>query len=252
MSSNIVKVGTRGSFLALTQTRTVIKQLSEKFPKYEFELVTISTAGDVDRVTALDKIGGIGLFTKKIEHELLDKNIDVAVHSAKDLPSVMTDGLVIGAVPVRFPGEDAWLSRDGLKLAEVPSGTIVGTGSPRRQAQLRHLRPDLEVRDIRGNIETRLRKMKEGPYRAVLMARAGLERGGFADEITELLDPEQFVPAPGQGALAIQIRSGDDRLQEITARCRGARSILKECFWPGFRPDALRLSAGRPDWRTIR
>jgi len=102
MSSNIVKVGTRGSFLALTQTRTVIKQLSEKFPKYEFELVTISTAGDVDRVTALDKIGGIGLFTKKIEHELLDKNIDVAVHSAKDLPSVMTDGLVIGgALPRR-------------------------------------------------------------------------------------------------------------------------------------------------------
>ena len=217
MSSNIVKVGTRGSFLALTQTRTVIRQLSEINPDVQFELVTISTAGDVDRVTALDKIGGAGLFTKKIEQELLAGDIDIAVHSAKDLPSVMTDGLVIGAVPERFPVEDVWLSCDGMKLAETPPGTVVGTGSPRRQAQLRYLRPDLEVQDIRGNIETRIRKMKEGDYGAVLMARAGLERGGFAGEITEILDPDKFVPAPGQGALAVQIRAGDDRLGQITA-----------------------------------
>ncbi|MFZ5979069.1 MAG: hydroxymethylbilane synthase [Candidatus Zixiibacteriota bacterium] len=217
MSSHIVKVGTRGSFLALTQTRTVIQQLSEKNPELQFELVIINTAGDIDRVTALDKIGGAGLFTKKIEQELLAGNIDIAVHSAKDLPSVMTAGLTLGAVPVRLPGEDAWLSRDGMKLTEVPSGTVVGTGSPRRQAQLRYLRPDLEVHDIRGNVETRLRKMKEGPYQAILMARAGLARAGFSGKITEILDPEKFVPAPGQGALAVQIRAGDLRLRAVTA-----------------------------------
>jgi hydroxymethylbilane synthase len=202
--------------LALWQANRVMALLQEKNPGIRFELVTITTSGDTDGVSALEKIGGTGLFTKKIEQALLDKTVDIAVHSAKDLPSVMTAGLEVGAVPERAPCEDVWLSREGKKLPFIDAGSTVGSGSPRRRAQLLHMRPDLKVADIRGNVETRLNKMQEGRYDALIMARAGLERLGFGEAVTEILDPERFVPAPGQGSLLVQVREDDDYCRTLT------------------------------------
>jgi len=214
--------------LALWQASHVMALLKEKNPEVQFELVIIKTSGDADRVTALEKIGGTGLFTKKIEQELLDKSIDIAVHSAKDLPSVMTEGLVIGAVPDRAPCEDVWLSREGKKLPLISAGSTVGSGSPRRRAQLLHMRPDLKVEDIRGNVETRIRKMREGQYDALIMARAGLERLGYQEVITEILEPDRFVPAPGQGSLVVQVREDDSFCGELTGTINrpGAHRML--------------------------
>ena len=228
MSQNLVKIGTRGSRLALWQANLIMALLKEKNPGTQFEPVIIKTSGDADRITALEKIGGTGLFTKKIEQELLDKSIDIAVHSAKDLPSVMTEGLVIGAVPDRAPCEDVWLSREGKKLPFISAGSTVGSGSPRRRAQLLHMRPDLLVEDIRGNVETRIRKMREGLYDALLMARAGLERLGLQDVITEILEPDRFVPAPGQGSLVVQVREDDSFCKELTGAINrpGAHRML--------------------------
>ncbi|MBN1213598.1 MAG: hydroxymethylbilane synthase [candidate division Zixibacteria bacterium] len=228
MSQNLVKIGTRGSRLALWQASHVMALLKEKNPGIKFETVIIKTSGDTDRVTALEKIGGTGLFTKKIEQELLNNTIDIAVHSAKDLPSVMTGELTIGAVPDRAPCEDVLLSRDGKKLPFISAGAIIGSGSPRRRAQLLHMRPDLKVTDIRGNVETRIKKMQEGQYNALIMARAGLERLGYSDIITEILEPDRFVPAPGQGALVVQVREDDDFCKELTGTVNrpGAHRML--------------------------
>ncbi|MEW5925455.1 MAG: hydroxymethylbilane synthase, partial [Candidatus Zixiibacteriota bacterium] len=177
-SKKIYKIGTRGSKLALAQTTQVMEYLKKLHPDVDFKIEIIKTEGDQDATTALDRMGGVGVFTRKIEQELLDGNIDLAVHSAKDLPSVMTDGLEIGAVPVRESCSDAWISRDGSSIHEIQAGAIVGTGSPRRRAQLLCMRPELTVEDIRGNVDTRLKKVKEGQYDAVLMAHAGLKRSG--------------------------------------------------------------------------
>ncbi len=210
MPDQVYKIGTRASRLALAQTGQVAAQLARLNPNVHFETVTITTEGDADRRTALENLGGQGLFTKRIEQALLDHEIDIAVHSAKDLPSVMTEGLLLAAVPERESACDAWLGSSGTKLADVRPGAVVGTGSPRRRAQLLNHRPDLKVEGIRGNVDTRLRKLSEVKYDAIIMAHAGLIRAGLADQITELLDPEAFIPAPGQGALAIQTRIDDD------------------------------------------
>jgi len=210
MPDQVIRIGTRASRLALTQTGQVAAQLVQLNPNVRFETVTITTEGDADHNTALKKLGGQGLFTKRIEKALLDHEINIAVHSAKDLPSVMTEGLTLAAVPERESVCDAWLCTSGEKLREIRSGAVVGTGSPRRHAQLLHLRPDLKVEGIRGNVDTRLRKLSEGRYDAIIMAHAGLIRAGLDEHATELLDPEVFVPAPGQGALAIQTRADDE------------------------------------------
>ncbi|WP_298459039.1 hydroxymethylbilane synthase [uncultured Cellulomonas sp.] len=200
-----VRVGTRASTLALTQTGTVADSLAAAGP-LRTELVRITTDGD--RLTgSLVALGGTGVFVTALREALLDGRCDVAVHSLKDLPSAPADGLVLGAVPDREDPRDALCARDGLTLATLPPGARVGTGSPRRAAQLRAARPDLVLLDIRGNVDTRLRRVAPGDLDAVVLARAGLARLGRLDAVTDLIDVGTMAPAPGQGALAVEVRA---------------------------------------------
>jgi hydroxymethylbilane synthase len=199
-----LRLGTRGSALALAQATLVADLLGGA------QIVTVSTAGDRDQRRRYDQIAdGRGVFTRDIERELLEGRIDAAVHSAKDLTGDMPEGLVIGAVPERDDPRDAccgpWRS-----LAEIPSGASIGTSSARRAALLRELRPDLQVVPLRGNVDTRLRKLDAGQADAILLAAAGLRRLGLEERIGFCLDPHQFVPEAGQGALAVQVRAGEE------------------------------------------
>ncbi|QTE29456.1 hydroxymethylbilane synthase [Pengzhenrongella sicca] len=202
-----IRVGTRASALALTQTGHVAAVL-EAAPGLSAELVRITTDGD--RLTgSLVALGGTGVFVTALRDALLDGRCDVAVHSLKDLPTGAAAGLVIAAIPERADPRDALCARDGLTLAELPAGARVGTGSPRRAAQLLAARPDLAVVDIRGNVDTRLRRVAPGDLDAVVLAAAGLARLGRLAAATELLDPAVMSPAPGQGALAVEARAAD-------------------------------------------
>jgi hydroxymethylbilane synthase len=207
--ARILTIGSRGSQLALWQAQFVAALLERRGVTTRIEI--IKTTGDHLQTASLVQAGGKGLFTKEIEEALLTGTIDVAVHSLKDLPTEGREDLVIAAIPDREDPRDAIL---GSALKNVPHGALVGTSSGRRAAQLRLLRPDLQIQPIRGNIDTRLRKLKEGQYDAVLLAAAGLRRLGLAHEISEILSPQQMCPAPGQGALAIQTRV-DDPAREI-------------------------------------
>jgi len=202
-----VRVGTRASALALTQTRMVAALLAAE-GGLAVELVRITTEGD--RLTgSLVNLGGTGVFVTALRDALLDGRCDVAVHSLKDLPTGAADGLTIAAVPERADPRDALCARDGLTLATLPPGSRVGTGSPRRAAQLLLARPDLVVVEIRGNVDTRLHRVAPGDLDAVVLAAAGLARLDRLDAATELLDPELMAPAPGQGALAVEARTAD-------------------------------------------
>src|SRR5450759_3118081 len=196
-------IASRGSQLALWQARWVAAQLSAA--GHECRIEIIKTTGDKITGVPLAKVGTKGLFTKEIEEALLDGRADLAVHSLKDLPTELPEGLVLAAVPEREDPRDAMV---GKKLAGLPPGAKVGTSSLRRAAQLRRLRPDLQVESIRGNLDTRLRKLDEGQYDAILLAAAGLKRLGWGDRIAELLSPDEMCPAVGQGALAIETRAG--------------------------------------------
>jgi hydroxymethylbilane synthase len=198
-------IASRGSQLALWQARWVSAQLSAAGEECRIEI--IKTTGDKITDVPLAKVGTKGLFTKEIEEALLDGRAHLAVHSLKDLPTELPEGLVLGAVPQREDPRDAVV---GCKLEDLPLGAKVGTSSLRRAAQLRQLRPDLLVESIRGNLDTRLRKLDEGQYDAILLAAAGLKRLGWGDRIAEILSPEQMCPAVGQGALAIETRAGFD------------------------------------------
>ncbi len=217
MSKRKIHIGTRGSRLAMAQTGHVIRDLSGGNPDVACEIIQISTSGDRDQAAALSTLGGYGIFTKQIEQELLDRKIDLAVHSAKDLPAAMTDLLVIAAVPTRAPVNDVLIARDGRSLSDLPPGSVVGTSAPRRRAQLLNQRPDLVINDIRGNVETRLGKLERGDYDAIVMAHAGLERVGLLPGSAEPLSPDEFLPAPGQGALVIQGRADDQWILDIAA-----------------------------------
>lgn len=209
-------VGSRRSNLALTQTKWVIEQLKKAGAKNEFEIKEIVTKGDRILDVTLSKVGGKGLFVKEIEQAMFDKKIDFAVHSMKDMPAVLPEGLVISSIPVREDYRDAFISKRNLKLAELPAGAIIGTSSLRRGAQILAARPDLEIKWIRGNIETRLRKLNEEAYDAIILAVSGMKRVGMDEAlITEYLEPEVCVPAVGQGALAIECRKDDAELREI-------------------------------------
>jgi hydroxymethylbilane synthase len=207
-------IGTRGSQLALWQAHWVEHQLQGRGIATRIEI--IKTTGDKITDVALAKVGASaglkGVFTKEIEEALLGSEIDLAVHSLKDLPADLDERLALGAIPERADPRDALAGRT---LEELPPGARVGTSSLRRAAQLRHLRPDLLVENIRGNIDTRLRKLDEGLYDAILLASAGLHRMGWQDRIAEILDPQVMAPAIGQGALGIEIRAGDDATREI-------------------------------------
>ncbi|CAN5166491.1 hydroxymethylbilane synthase [soil metagenome] len=205
-----LRVGTRGSALAIAQTNTVASALAAKSGQAP-EIVTISTEGDRS-TESLASLGGTGVFASALRDALLAGEVDVVVHSLKDLPTAPHPGLVIGAVPKRVDARDALCARDGLTLDTLPAGARVGTGSPRRAAQLRARRPDLEVLDIRGNVDTRLGKVASGEYDAVILAAAGLDRLKRLDAVTEYLGLDGWPTAPGQGALAVEVRWGDERL----------------------------------------
>lgn len=209
----LLRLGTRRSALATAQAQLVADALAE-VAGVPVELVPITTYGDRTQREAqpLETIGGTGVFVTELRRALLAAEVDLAVHSYKDLPTADHDGLTIGAVPPRADPRDALVARDGLTLGELPQGARVGTGSPRRAAQLRALDLGLSIEPIRGNVDTRLRAVAEGQYDAVVLARAGLQRLGRANEATEVLDPIQVLPAPGQGALAVECRSADAEL----------------------------------------
>jgi len=210
---NII-VGSRQSTLALTQTNQTVQLLQELCTKeklnYTFEVKPIVTRGDRILDVTLSKVGGKGLFVKEIEEALFNSDIDLAIHSMKDMPFELPEGLMIGAVPRREDPRDCLISREGKSLSELPQGARIGTSSLRRAAQLQAYRPDLQIESIRGNIDTRLRKLVEEGFDAILLAAAGLHRMGWQDRITEYLAPEICLPAVGQGALAIECRSDDN------------------------------------------
>ncbi len=212
---NIV-VGSRRSNLALTQTEWVIEELKKITNDYTFEVKKIVTKGDRIQNVTLSKVGGKGLFVKEIEQAMYDHEIDLAVHSMKDMPSEMPEGLTIGCIPEREDHRDAYIANDHVKLDDLPNGAVIGTSSLRRGAQLLAYRPDLEIKWIRGNIETRLRKLKEEDYDAIILAAAGLKRVGWDPKIvTEFLEPEVCLPAIGQGALALECREDDQELIDL-------------------------------------
>jgi hydroxymethylbilane synthase len=213
-----LRVGTRGSALARIQTQAVVDALGAPA-----EIVPIVTAGDRS-AAPLEQIGGTGVFVSALRAALVGAEIDVAVHSYKDLPTAPCDGVTIAAVPVREDPRDALVARDGLMLAELPPGSRVGTGSPRRAAQLRALGLGLVIEPIRGNVDTRLRRVAEGALDAVVLALAGLRRLGRDGDVTEILDPIQVLPAPAQGALAVECRASDPTAQDLLSTVDDADS----------------------------
>lgn len=264
-------VGSRKSKLAMTQTHWVIQQLKQKNPHLVVEIEMITTKGDRMLDVSLSKVGGKGLFVKEIEHALLEKRIDFAVHSMKDLPSQMPEGLVIAAIPRRENPFDALITLNGQTLDELPDGAVIGTSSLRRQSQVLAYRPDLMIKPIRGNIDTRLKRLAQGELDGILLAVAGLMRMGWENRITQELPLSLMVPAVGQGALAIQCREDDqemiDLLQSIhdkeTARCvRAERAFLfsfqGDCHLPiaGYahkEGQLIRLTGlvGHPDGKKV-
>jgi hydroxymethylbilane synthase len=214
---SLIRIATRASDLALVQARYVAARL-EKELGAKTEIVPVKTTGDRIQTVSLAKIGGKGLFVKEIEEALLDRRADVAVHSAKDLPAVLAEGLVLVAFPERADFRDALVSRkSGSRLEALPNGARVGTGSARRAAQLKLSRPDIEIEPLRGNVPTRLRKLVDQELDAVILACAGLDRLGFGDQIDERISPEWMLPAVAQGALALESRGGESLCDDLAA-----------------------------------
>lgn len=221
-----VVLGTRASALARAQTEQVIALLAAAWPDLACETKVISTAGDRTQASGqpLPEIGGKGLFTSELERALREGEIDLAVHSLKDLPTEDSEGVVVGAVGAREDARDCVVARAGGSLADLAESAVVGTSSLRRGAQLRALRADLDVRSIRGNVDTRIEKVRTGEYDAVVLAAAGVRRLGLEDAVTEWLDAEAMLPAPGQGALAIQCRPGDEPILALLAQVDDPRA----------------------------
>ena len=218
MAGRLIRIGTRASQLARWQADHVQSLLAAAYPEAGLEQVLISTIGDRETGVPLASFGGVGVFTKEIEAALLDGRIDVAVHSLKDLPTAQPDGLALGAILEREDPRDAFVARGVKRLDDLPTGARVATSSVRRRAQLLHRRPDLEIVSIRGNVPTRLRKLDGEELDAVILATAGLKRLGLDGAITEKLSPETMLPAPGQGAVAVELRAdGDDELARMVA-----------------------------------
>jgi hydroxymethylbilane synthase len=223
MSVQPIRVGTRASTLARTQSGHVAQALRARLGR-EVVMVEVTTEGDVSRAP-LAAIGGTGVFVGALRDALLRGEVDIAVHSLKDLPTSPHPDIAVAAVPLREDPRDVVVARDGLTLGELPAGARVGTGSPRRAAQLRALGLGFDVVAIRGNVDTRIRKVATGDVDAVVLARAGIARLGRMDEVTEVLDPLQMLPAPGQGALAVECRAADTELEaEVRAAIDDART----------------------------
>lgn len=212
----MVRVATRASALALCQSAWVMDRLRLAWPDLRIDVVTASTPGDRDKQTPLTSLGQ-GVFVSGVEQLLLDGEADIAVHSLKDVPTILTPGLELAAFPPREDPRDGLVCRAGRDLASLPAGAAVGTGSPRRAAQLLALRNDLNVSPVRGNLDTRLRKLRDGQFDALVLAVAGLARLGRTDELDQIFDVDECTPATGQGALAVQCRSDDDRARALVA-----------------------------------
>lgn len=242
MNKRTLVIGSRGSRLALWQAEWVKAQLAAQHARVEIRIDVIKTTGDVLKNAPLSIIGGRGVFTKELEEALRDKRIDLAVHSLKDLPTRLPDELCIAAITEREDPRDALILRADLRsqnftLQTLPEGSIVGTSSLRRLAQLNYLRPDLRIKEVRGNVDTRLRKLDAGDYDAIILAAAGLRRLGFTERISAALEPIEMLPAVGQGALGIETRSDDKLTIELlttldhaqTRRaCLAERALLRE------------------------
>ena len=223
-----IRIGTRGSPLALAQAHMVRTALAAQNGVAEdaIELVTIRTSGDRIQDRPLSEAGGKGLFTKEIEEALLAGTIDLAVHSAKDMPTLLPEGLMLAACLPREDVRDAFISRKAASLRDLPQGAVVGTASLRRQAMVKRLRPDVSVVPLRGNVGTRIRKLEAGEVDATLLALAGLKRLGLADKATALLDVDEFLPAVGQGAITIEARADDARTRELLAKIDHAHTSV--------------------------
>jgi hydroxymethylbilane synthase len=222
-----LRIGTRGSPLALWQAHEVQARLAAAHgvAPEAIAITVIKTSGDIIQDRPLSEVGGKGLFTKEIEQALSDGRIDLAVHSSKDMPTVLPDGLMLAACLPREDVRDAFISRKAATLAALPRGAVVGTASLRRQAMVKRLRPDLQVVSFRGNVETRLKKLADGVVDATLLALAGLKRLGRADAATSILDVDAFPPAVGQGAIGIETRADDRRTRDLVARIGDADTL---------------------------
>ena len=218
-------IGTRQSLLALWQSNHIAALLRKEYPECEVVLKKIVTKGDRILDVPLAQIGGKGLFTKEIEEDLLDGTVDLAVHSLKDMPTVLPEGLCLTAITERANVGDAFVSNKYATFEELPLGSVVGTSSLRRKAQLLAKRPDLEIRDLRGNVDTRLRKLDEGLYDAIILAAAGLERLGHGDRISSLIPADVCLPAVGQGALAIEARTADKEVRDMLSFLEGGCQV---------------------------
>jgi hydroxymethylbilane synthase len=215
MAFPVLRIGTRGSRLSLRQTELVAEALRRIAPRVILEVTIIHTAGDRAPEVPLEHLEGIGFFAGELETALLDRRCDLAVHSAKDLPTALHRELCLAAIPPRADSRDVLISRDGLSLARLPRGARVATSSLRRSAQIRNHRPDLVTVSIRGNLDTRIAKLERGEAEALCLAGAGLVRLGWEGKVTEWLPPEIMLPAPGQGALAVEVRRSDEALIEL-------------------------------------
>ena len=230
-----VVVGTRGSKLALTQTNWVIDQLKERNPQVEFEVKIIKTKGDLIQHLSLDKIGDKGLFVKEIEQQLLDKEIDIAVHSMKDMPSTLPAGLRFAGTPEREDPRDVLILKEGYKnIDDLPRGAKIGTGSKRRKYQLLKYRPDLEIVPIRGNIDTRIQKIKDENLDGIVLAAAGMIRAGMTEQISYYFPVDLMVPAPAQGALAIEIRENDLEIESLVNSIKDEVTQVRVAAERGF------------------
>jgi len=211
-----LRIGSRGSKLALWQANFIRDELA-RIHRETAEIIIIKTSGDRFQQAGVNQVGTKGVFVKELEDALLESRVDLAVHSMKDVPTEVAMGLLFPAIYRREEVRDCLIAREGRKFKELPLGARLGTSSLRRQAQLRYVRPDLEVRELRGNVDTRLRRLEEGRYDAIVLAKAGLDRLGCSDRITDIFSTEVMLPAAGQGALGMECRADDKRVAELLA-----------------------------------
>jgi len=222
-----LKIGTRGSALALTQTRWVAERLKQRYPELAVEIVVIKTGGDIMQDISLVKIGGKGVFVKEIEDALLRGDIDMAVHSMKDVPAELPEGLYIGVIPKREDPRDVLIAGENRKIEALPHGARIGTGSLRRGMQLRRLLPDVQIVPLRGNLDTRIRKIEQEGLDGIIVAAAGIRRMGWVHRVSQFIPAEVMLPAIGQGALAIETRTADPSLVEMLAFLNDAATWME-------------------------
>jgi hydroxymethylbilane synthase len=216
-SMHKITVGTRESILALAQTGIIVKRLMETYPEFEFDVKRIKTSGDANQTLSLSDISIKNFFVKEIESELLAGSIDLAVHSMKDMPSELPDGLSMGSIPERDDNRDVLISSGDRKLSALREGAVIGTSSLRRRMQIGLMRPDLTIRELRGNIHTRLAKLDSGDYDAIVLAAAGLKRTGLSERAAMYFDVDELTPAPCQGALCIETRTDDNFINNVVS-----------------------------------